>query len=401
MSDFNSSFRRVVITGLGAITPLGHDVASSWQASVADADSPALAQPLEAGVSANTAMPIRGFDPRPYFRSPKSIKLADRKAQLAVAAAVMAFDDAGLEVAPYDRERIGISMGSGSAELQVEDLAKAIGPGAELRPADDLPFFACQILSNLNPLWLLVSLPNMISAHVSIQLQVMGPNTTLMTDWIAGTQAVGEAWLWIRSGEADCVLAGGADCSISPLDLFGWAQIADESNPFAGCHPAEGAAVLVLEELESAVARNARMYGEVCAYSSGSSDGIKNMCDVIAASMGRTIMAAGWSPAEIGLILTAACGKGEIGLAESRAIRQLMKLPMGKLPVTEFKSRMGHLLAACGPAEMALLLHGRNAGRTSFRILCNAAGSNGQFACIAISSPPIAGHAVPESPAEE
>jgi 3-oxoacyl-[acyl-carrier-protein] synthase II len=386
-SDLVDSPRRVVITGLGAVTPRGNDVTSAWHAIAAEDISHGVVPALPPGGSVPKVLRVRDFDPRSYFKSPKSIKLADRKAQLAVAAAVMAFGDAALDSAPLDRERIGISMGSGNVELQVEDLAKAIGPGADLRPATDLPFFARQILSNLNPLWLLVSLPNMISAHVSIQLQVMGPNTTWMTDWIAGAQAVGEAWLWIRSGEADCVLAGGADSSISPLDMFGWDQVESRCNPLEGCSAAEGAAVLVLEEMQSALGRRAHIYGEICGYASAGIVDEIGLCDAIFANMSAALEHAGWSSEELGLICLTSTGKGILGNEENRAIRQLLKRPQGELPVVEFKSRLGHLLAACTPAEMALLLQEREAGPLTTRVLVNSIGSNGQLACVAVTIP--------------
>lgn len=386
-SDLVDSPRRVVITGLGAVTPRGNDLASAWRAIASEGICRGAVPASSPDDSAQKVLQVRDFDPRSYFKSPKSIKLADRKAQLAVAAAVMAFRDAALESAPLDRERIGISMGSGNVELQVEDLAKAIGPGADLRPATDLPFFARQILSNLNPLWLLVSLPNMISAHVSIQLQVMGPNTTLMTDWIAGAQAVGEAWLWIRSGEADCVLAGGSDSSISPLDMFGWTQVESRCNPLEGCSAAEGAAVLVLEERQGALGRGAHIYGEICGYASAGIVGEIGLCDAILANMSATLEHAGWSSEQLDLICLASTGMGILGNEESRAIRALLQRPEGELPVVEFKSRLGHLLAACTPAEMALLLQERKADPFTTRVLLNSIGSNGQLACVAVTIP--------------
>ena len=287
--------RRVVITGLGAVTALGADLARSaaaWRRGGA-ATTTGLAPAAPGEQPRITTVP--DFDPGGHFTAPKALKLCDRRTRLAVAAAAMALADAGLAATggAADGREIGVVLGTSSSDPGVEDLARPLGsfgplaPVAEIsqplgplaalpaladiaaeRAAHDVSFFAERILARLHPLWLLVQLPNMASAHVAIQLGLQGPNSTIMTDWSAGAQAIGEGYRWVQQGEAEAVLAGGADTGATQLAQISYRQSGLFAGRGAAHEPAlaEGAAVLVLEERNHALARGATIYGEIAGY---------------------------------------------------------------------------------------------------------------------------------------
>ena len=260
------SDRRVVITGIGAVTPLGPSLGATLDALAAGKSAVREATLFDAtGFACANAAEVRNWDPRPSFRVPKALKLTDRPARFAVAAAEMALDHARWPRDEHRLDALGVVIGSSGSDLQVPDIGRALAGDEDARSATDIAYFAERMLSGLNPLWLLVSLPNMTSAHVAIQLQARGPNSTIMSDWVAGHQAIGEAAEWIRSGEADAVLAGGADSAIQPLAYAACQQAgffeADQDGD--GLVPAEGAALFLLEERDAACARGATILGEL------------------------------------------------------------------------------------------------------------------------------------------
>jgi len=312
--------RRVVVTGLGAVTPLGATLAATRGA-------------LERGASYESTFDARGFasarsasvapfDERRFFRAPKALKLCDRRTRLAVAAAAMAFDDGG--PARVDADRTGVVVGTSGSDLGAEELSRALGTDEPERAATDVPFFAERILSGLSPLWLLVHLPNMVSAHVAIQLEARGPNTTVMTGWAAGLQAVHEGAEQVREGAADVVLAGGADSALHP---FAFAGLEQAGLLQRGLVPGEGAAMFRLEERSAALARGARIHGEIASGASG-----------------------------------VRFSKGPLAFEAD-----------------DLAARAGHLLAALAPLRLALTLLGR-AGTEAFEIA--AEGPCGEWASV-------------------
>ena len=254
--------RRAVITGLGLLTPVGTSLGATRRAlaegrcAIAPAtlfDPSPFASPL--------AGEVRDLDPRPYFRVPKALKLCDRRTRFAVCAAAMALEDAGFPAGPC--EGLGVSIGTSGSDLGAEELSAALARAEDpALPARDTAVFGEAALGGLNPLWLLVHLPNMTSAHVAIQREARGPNTTVMTGWAAGLSAIVEGAAWIAEGRADAVLAGGADSAVHPFAFAALEQEGHLSGP-SPLVPAEGAAVVLLEEREAALARGARIFGEV------------------------------------------------------------------------------------------------------------------------------------------
>ena len=365
------SERRVVVTGIGAVTPLG-DLSATRRALSAGRCAVSAGSRFGGGMA---TAEVRDFDPRPHFRVPKALKLTDRRTQMAVAAASMAIEDGRAAGGGIDPDRLGVVIGSSGSDLQAEELGRATADPAH-RAADDIGAFADRILSGLNPLWLLVNLPNMASAHVAIQLDARGPNSTVMTDWIAGVQAIGEGAAWIRAGEADAVLAGGADVGVLPFALASYEQAGlfrpDPSLPgtFA---VSEGAGVLLLEEAAHADRRGARRYGEVRGYASACAppdDGALAESMAGASAEGRLSAAT---------VCCASIFHSPHWAAERAAIRRVFAAPPA---LVEFRSALGHPLAASGAIDAALLLAGSD---DAPEILVNALGFLGQAATVAFS----------------
>ncbi len=375
----------MAITGLGAVTALGNSLVNTCQAlRLGSCGIGPLTSFDDGECKQQLAAEVKHFDPHPYFRITKALKLADRKTQFAVAAAAMAVTDAAL--LESDLENAGVLMGAGSSDLRMDEFGRAFVADPGVDPAADIPRFARSVLSGINPLWLVVNLPNMVSAHIAIQLGARGPNSTVMTDWIAGAQAIGEAAHWIRQGEADVVLAGGADSSISACAFVSYAQ----GGLFAGSkngHPAgfvigEGAGVLVIEELQHARRRGARIYAEVPAYATvGSSlDG----CDASAleATMRQALQQSGWEPDSLSAVCCASVFGEPYLRTERAALARLFAQPR-QTSFIEYKSRIGHTLSASGAIESALLAQSLWDAPKPARALCNCLGFSGQAATLA------------------
>ena len=325
------SDRRVVVTGIGAITPLGPTLAATLAALAADRSAIAPASIFDAGGFARTdSAEIRDWDPRPSFRVPKALKLTDRPARFAVAAARMALVDARWDVDDEMRqESLAVVIGSSGSDLQARDLAHAMGDDPSGETANDVPVFADRILNRLNPLWLLVSLPNMTSAHVAIQVQARGPNSTIMSDWTAGLQAIGEAAEWISAGEADAVLAGGADCGVHPFAYAAYQQAEYfDGESRSGFVPGEGAAVLLLESHDAAIARGATPYAELRGYASRANpDG--NPGDALGRALCDAISAAHWTRDSIAYCSVAAA---PLPGADGSSVRHALDRMVGPVP---------------------------------------------------------------------
>jgi 3-oxoacyl-[acyl-carrier-protein] synthase II len=229
--------RRVLVTGLGAVTPFGASLAESVRRMGASTCVLAPTRALDG--RPRLAGSIADLEPRRWFRAPKALKLSDRKTQLGVAAATMALADAGFPESEQARAELGVLFACAATDLEVDRLAAAVGPDPARRAVTDIPYFAERVLRRLYPLWLLVNLPNMLAAQIGIQISSTGPNHTLLTEWIAGAQAIGEAFLMIRSGELDAAVAGGAESPLSPV--------------YAGCLDRQGLGGLVLAEAAAAL----------------------------------------------------------------------------------------------------------------------------------------------------
>ncbi len=367
--------RRVVVTGVGIITPLGHSLEETRNAIAAGASAVRPATLFDAsGFRCRRAAEIRDWDPRPAFRVPKALKLTDRSARFAVAAAQAALADAGWPADAAADDRLGVAIGSSGSDLQARDLGRALSHDTVAFDTRDVPAFADRILGGLNPLWLLISLPNMISAHVAIQLVARGPNTTVMSDWVAGSQAIGEATEWIRCGEADAVLAGGADSGVQPFAFTAFQQAGwfDDGDSDAGFVPAEGAAVFLLEERMAALRRGARWHAEITAYATRPPQPGGRLESALAHTLCDAMTAAGWSRHDVTMCRVAAPPVAPFSTASRDAIAMML----AGVPAREaFDVRMGHPLAAAGPIDAALMVRSSAHGA---RVLSSAIGSYGE-----------------------
>lgn len=378
------SARRVMVTGIGLVTPLGTGLEATRRMLAAGHSVAAPPTTFDAsGFACRDAAEVSGFNPRDHFRVPKALKLTDRITRFAVAAATMALADARWN---GDAEDLGVVIGSSSSDLQLPELAHAIGADPDGRAAEDTAFFAERMLAGLHPLWLLVNLPNMASAHVAIQVQARGPNSTVMTDWVAGSQAIGEAFEWIRSGEADGVLAGGADSGLQPFAYAACEQaglFAEARPPGRRFVPGEGSAVLLLEERAHAIARGAPLRAEMCAYAAAGDNAGMAGAQTLARTMARALDAARWRAQDVGVLGLASICVPRYEQAEHDAVSATFGHPEA-VPTAAFTPILGHAFGAAGAIDAALLLDAERG--SSRRLLCSALGRSGQAVTLGFES---------------
>ena len=360
--------RRVVITGLGAITPIGNDVPSMWEAAVgglSGVDTIQAFDPSEFPV--RIAAEVKGFDPA-TVAPPKEARRMERCVLLALGAAQQAWRDAGFEAGgepgPYSSDRVGVVFGSAIGGLiGIADQAEVLRSRGHDRVS---PFFIPSVLVDS------------ASGQIAISLGLRGPNYAPVSACATGSHGVGEGAETIKRGMADVVLAGGTEACIHPLILAGFCAmrgLADDnddppraSRPFdatrAGFVMGEGAGVLVLEELEAARSRGAHIYAEVLSY--GASNDAHHMAQPepeaagVAAMMRSALEAAGVQPDRVGYVNAHGTSTPLGDAAETRAIKQVFGEHAYKLAVSSTKSVTGHCFGAAGAIESmmcALALH--------------------------------------------
>jgi 3-oxoacyl-[acyl-carrier-protein] synthase II len=346
--------RRVVVTGMGAITPLGHDVPTLWSALTAGRSGIRRIKGFDpSGIETQIAGEVQDFDPSKFFER-KEVRRADRFAQLAVAAATEAVADAKLENAP-DRDRIGVSIATAGGGLQsVVETANTL---QERGPSRVSPFFVTMYIANA------------ASGLVSLRWGFRGPSLTHVSACASSSHSVGEAVEAIRRGQVDVMVAGGSEAVIQPIAIAAFSNMKalsrrnDEperaSRPFErdrdGFVLSEGAAVLVLEEAEHAARRGATSHGEVIGY--GASDDAYHMADPApggvggALSMRAALANAGIAPQEVGYINAHGTSTPANDRAETQAIKDVFGDHAYKLMVSSTKSMTGHLFGAAGALE--------------------------------------------------
>ncbi|MDX6534217.1 MAG: 3-oxoacyl-[acyl-carrier-protein] synthase [Gaiellales bacterium] len=351
MSEQNGR-RRVVITGIGAVTPCGPTAEETWKNVREGRSGVSTVEGYDGNI--RIAGQITDFDAEQYMER-RAVRRTDRFAHFAVAAATQAVADAGIDISA-DADRIGCSMGTGIGGLKTQEVAhaKLFSEGPD----------------RLNPFWVTALIPNMGAAEISMRLGTRGPLTTECTACAASAMSLGNATMYIRSGMADAMLAGGVEAPIVPLGLGGFGTMRalsrrnDDpqaaSRPFDGGRDgfilAEGGAVLVLEELERARARGAKIYAEVAGYGMSSDAHHVTEPDPVGANPSRAMRNAmkdaGVTPDEIGYVNAHGTSTPAGDAAETRAL----KLALGEerayqVPVSSTKSETGHLLGAAGALE--------------------------------------------------
>jgi 3-oxoacyl-[acyl-carrier-protein] synthase II len=368
--------RRVVVTGIGVVAPNGIGKEQFWSNCVKGRSGVGPIRSFDASQHpTKIAAEVIGFNVEPYLKNGqrKSLKVMSRAMQFAVGAAGLAIADSDLSLDRVKPERVGVVMGTGIVPVDLEELApmlhKAIDEQGRLSPASLGETGGTGIV----PLWILKHLPNMVAAHISLAFNVQGPNNTIVTACAAGTQAIGEAARLIQRGDADTVLAGGADSRIDPLLFLAYTALgalsrgerpaAEVSRPFDaerdGFVLGEGAAVLTLEELEQARRRSANIYAEVLG--SGNSFDAYSVTrpDPKARGAVRAIESAlrdaHVDRADIDYINAHGTSTRLNDLMETTAVKEVFGERSRRLPLSSIKSMVGHLIGAAGAVEGAAL----------------------------------------------
>jgi 3-oxoacyl-[acyl-carrier-protein] synthase II len=347
---------RVVITGMGVMTSLGKDLPTFWANLLAGKSGVSLVEAFDVSeYPTRIAAEIKDFDAEQYMDA-KAAKRCDRFVQFAIAAAMSALKDANLNIEQdTDPERVGVYVGSGIGGLGTwEDQHTIL---VEKGPRRVSPFFIPMMIANMG------------SGQISIATGAKGPNSTVVTACATGTNSIGDAYKLVQHGQADVMICGGAEATIRPTGMAGFCALRamstrnDEpekaSRPFDtgrdGFVMGEGAGVLILESLEHAQKRGARIYAEVIGYGmSGdahhitepSSDG-----DGAARCMKRAIKDAGIEPQQIDYINAHGTSTPVGDKIESLAIKTVLGDYAYKVPVSSTKSMTGHLLGAAGGIE--------------------------------------------------
>ena len=347
--------RRVVVTGIGALTPVGNNAQETWESFVAGRSGVAPVTGFDAtGYPVGIGAEVKGFDPLVHI-PPKEARRMARCTQLAIVAGRQAVADAGLEWGKEDRERVAVVLGTGfgGVELLVEPIQKAVGQGF-MKIAPHIPI---ECLSNIP------------AFHVGLEHGCLGPLSTVVTACAAGTQAMGEASELIRRGAADIVLTGGTESQMNPLFFVGFSSMrvlstrndepARASRPFDagrdGFVIGEGAVVLVLEELERALQRGARIYAELLgqAASADAYHVAQPQADGAgpARCMRWALADAGVVPEQVQYINAHGSSTVQNDAAETTAIKGVFGEHAYRLAVSSTKSMIGHLFGAAGAVE--------------------------------------------------
>jgi 3-oxoacyl-[acyl-carrier-protein] synthase II len=388
------SERRVVITGLGIVTSLGDSPDRVWSAL---AEGKGTIRPLEAfriaGLPTDAGAEIADFELKNYALPKirkvltKSRKYMARDIQLAVAAAQLAVQDAGLADGGVDPTRIGIDLGAGLISSELDEIAPAIVHATSNGTPFDYHTWGRESIRMIEPIWLLKYLPNMLACHISILIDCQGPSNTITEADASSNLAIAEAARVIARGRADVMITGGADSKIHPLSVVRMALLENMSRwkgdaaqackPFDrrrdGWVPGEGAGILILEEEQHAKNRGAKIYGEFLGGGSGCdampSGGLDPEGSGTEVAIAAALEEAGLTPAEVGHVNAHGSATKVSDVAEARAFERVFS-PRG-VPVTALKGYMGNLVSGAGAVELICSLIGVNRGRIPAVLNCD------------------------------
>jgi 3-oxoacyl-[acyl-carrier-protein] synthase II len=351
--------RRVVITGMGAITPLGNDVETFWSNLKNGISGIHKIESFDTSAyDCRIGGEVRGFDPKTVFKNPKDVRRSDRFAQLAMAAAKMAMADSAIEMASENPDRFGVLVSSGIGGLKTleDQYSILLSKGPKRVSAFTIP--------------MLIS--NMASGLISMEFGMRGPNMCIVTACATSNNAIGESWRMIKFGDADVFLAGGSEAAIIPIGLAGFGAMKALSTrndePERASRPwdrdrdgfviGEGAGVVGVVELERAKKRNAKIYCELVGY--GLSADAYHMTAPphdgggAAHSMELALEHAQLSVDQVDYINAHATSTGLGDVAETRAIKTVFGDRAKSVSISSTKSMTGHLLGGAGAVEMAV-----------------------------------------------
>lgn len=353
------SDRRVVVTGIGTVSSLGHDVETLWTNIIAGKCGIDTITAFDVSAyDCKIAAEVRQFDPVPAFPNAKEVRRTDRFAQFGIYAGYKALLDSGLDLNSVDRDQVGAFIGSGIGGLYTTEeqhkILLAKGPG------------------RVSPFMIPMLILNMASGLFSMYNKLRGPNFATCSACATSTHAIGEAWRTLKMGDAKIIFAGGTEATIVPLGISGFCAMRamstrndapqKASRPFDkerdGFVMGEGAGVLVLEELEHARARGARIYCEIVGY--GNTADANHMTapapegEGAARCMKMALRSAGMQPEDISYINAHGTSTPQGDICETQAIKSVFGEHARKLAVSSTKGATGHMLGAAGAVEMAI-----------------------------------------------
>ncbi len=354
------SGRRVVITGMGMVSPLGTGVQKTWNALIQGRSGVGRITKFDAtGYETKIAAEVKDFVPE-NFMDKKEIRRTDVFIQYAMAAASMAMEDSGLKITPANDERVGVVVGAGLGGLiTLESFHKIL---LEKGPGRISPFFIPALIVNEAP------------GQISMRYGAKGPNTSVVTACATGNHNIGDAWRMIQREDADAIIAGGVEATIAPLAVSGFNAMKalstrnDEpekaSRPFDknrdGFVIGEGAGILILEELHHALDRGAKIYAEIIGYGlNGDAYHITAPApegEGAARCMAMALRGSGVAPEEVDYINAHGTSTQLNDLYETKAIKAVFKEHAKKLPISSTKSMTGHLLGGAGGIEAIFTL---------------------------------------------
>lgn len=355
----NSTERRVVVTGLGIVSPLGNDITTFWENLVAGKCGVGKIAAFDpARFDTQIAAEVKDFNPLPAFPSPKEVRRADRFGQFGVYAGWQALKDSGLDLDKVDLDEVGAFFGSGIGGLRTVSDQHTIllerGP------------------DRLSPFMIPMLILNMASGLFSIYYRLRGPNFATCSACATSSHAIGEAWRTIKMGDAQIIFAGGAEATIIPIGIGGFCAMKamstrnddpqHASRPFDkerdGFVMGEGAGALVLEELEHAKKRGAKIYCEIVGY--GNTADASHVTapapegEGAARCMKMALRNSGLNPEDISYINAHGTSTPQGDIAETQAVKTVFGSHARKLPVSSTKGATGHMLGAAGAVEMAI-----------------------------------------------
>jgi 3-oxoacyl-[acyl-carrier-protein] synthase II len=347
--------RRVVVTGMGMVSPLGMGVEKTWNALIQGKSGVGRITRFDStGFDTQIAAEVKDFAPE-NFMDKKEARRMDIFIQYAVAAAVMAMEDSQFKITPQNAERVGVVVGAGLGGLTtIESYHKVL---LEKGPGRISPFFIPMLIVNEAP------------GHISMRFGAKGPNSSVVTACATGNHNIGDAWKMIQRGDADAIIAGGVESTITPLAVGGFnamkALSTRNSEPEKASRPfdkdrdgfvmGEGAGIILLEEMEQALKRGAKIYAEIIGYGlTGDAYHITAPApngEGAARCMAMALKDAGIRPEEVDYINAHGTSTDYNDLYETIAIKTVFKEHARKIPVSSTKSMTGHLLGGAGGVE--------------------------------------------------
>lgn len=347
--------KRVVVTGMGVISPVGIGIDAFWDSLINGRSGLGPVTRFDASnLPTRVAGEVKDFDPLQYLDK-KEVRRMDRFTQFALCATQMAVADAGLILDELDRERLGVVLGTGIGGTQTfEEQHQVL---LDRGPSRVSPFFVPMMIANL------------AAGQISMMLKALGPNYTVVSACASATNAIGEAFKLLQRGDADCVVTGGTEAAVTPMSMAGFcamkAMSTNNENPQGASRPfdqdrdgfvlSEGAGILILETLEHAQRRGARIYGEIAGYgctadayhiTAPAPDGSR-----AARAMELALKDGGIQPHEVDYINAHGTSTDLNDKLETMAIKRVFGEYAYQIPVSSTKSMTGHLLGAAGAVE--------------------------------------------------